>query len=56
MAQIFTQEEVEFILAVGMKLIAGEETTKEEDSKIRELSNRLAEETQEQDGGTSCGE
>ena len=56
MRQIFTEEEVEYIRAVGMKLIAGEELTREESDRITELSNRLAEETQKQDGGTSCGE
>ena len=44
MKQVFTVEEVEYIKAVANKLIAGEDITQEEQDKIKELSNRLAEE------------
>lgn len=41
MKQVFTKEEADYISAVGMKLIAGEEITDEERRKVRELSERL---------------
>ncbi len=44
MRQIFTEEEVEYIRAVAIKLIAQEELTKEEMDTISALSDRLAEE------------
>lgn len=50
MKQIFTQEEVKFIRGVAMRLIDGEEVSKDEMDKITELSERLAEEQRKEAG------
>jgi len=53
MKQVFTKEEVDYISAVGMKLIAGETMTDEEWRKVRELSERLEAEQRKE---AMCGE
>lgn len=44
MKQIFTMEEQEFIRGYASKLLAGVETTKEEDARLYELRDKFLEE------------